>query len=430
MDNERMMVLSMLQEGKISVEEANALLEALAEAHGDAEGAPSEGEKAERKGNDARDDGTAHNRAEAEGDQTHEKRGPFSFGGFGSGQFGGGPEGLFGIKMPDLGETFRTVLDGVRSTIQNAAEFGENISEGFGFGPAHADETREFGGEVGAHGHIRISNKYGDVRVCGDDGTELKGSADIRAYGRDTDAARAVLQDILIVSEPEDDGWMVECKVEPYSRASVDLMITVPRGFAVSVTAASGDVRAEDIDGVLTAASLSGDVYATRIDVAGQVIADPNTDTATGAHQLGTKSGDLVVETIGGTVSCSSASGDMTIRGVTGGVTATTASGDVVITDGMGTVHASSVSGDVRVALRELGTEPITMNAVSGDVQLTVPLEQPLNVAAQTTSGSIRCSAHLDEVNEDYRHLNGRRGEEGVPIQLSTVSGDIAIREA
>ncbi|WP_377269425.1 DUF4097 domain-containing protein [Peterkaempfera sp. SMS 1(5)a] len=164
--------------------------------------------------------------------------------------------------------------------------------------------------------------------------------------------------------------------------------------------------------------------------------------------ELGTVSSDSVVSGISGRVTVRGASGDTTLVRVSGRVEASSVSGDIdaqavsgelrmqTVSGGLTVVegtadrlHANSVSGSITVDLDCHGPADVHLNTVSGEVAVRVPHPADTRVEAGTSSGQV--SSAFDELRIDgswgARRLSGRLGAGTGKLQVTTVSGSVAL---
>jgi DUF4097 and DUF4098 domain-containing protein YvlB len=143
---------------------------------------------------------------------------------------------------------------------------------------------------------------------------------------------------------------------------SGDITVHGTRG-EVSVTAQSGDVDVDDVNGRLEVRSFSGEITAANI---------------TGPVDIGTQSGDLRLSDVRGDIEVSNTSGDITLRGITAKfVRAKTTSGDVIydgIIDPAGRYELTSHSGDVRLRVPRDAAAQLTVSTWSGEIESDFPI--------------------------------------------------------
>ena len=429
MQDERSVILNMLKEGKISVEEAEALLEVL-----------SEGEKEESGGFATADTGKSGERdphkvvftidasdekRRKAGHRRRDRQADGTSGGFN-----------FDFDLGGLKESLRETMKGVSEAVKDVMgelsdlDLGNEIFRAMGKIRSEAsDETTE---SVGGATRLSISNKWGDIRVTGDDlrvtGVDAAtdaatGTVTVRAkataWGRSQAEADEAIAKVGVRLEQEGDTWYVRSGLEqaPLGRVRVDYEITLPRRMSVSVSSASGDIWIEELDGEQSITTLSGDI----------TVADLGSDPSA-AQVMKTKSGDVVGGALTGDISLSSLSGDVEINGFAGNLQVATQSGDITIQDGSGSVQLKTMSGDIDTALGTLGEKPISITSVSGDIELEIPGGSAVDVRAKSVSGQVGVEIDLD-VEKSTEHLVvGVANGGGLELAVASVSGDISIQ--
>lgn len=89
------------------------------------------------------------------------------------------------------------------------------------------------------------------------------------------------------------------------------------------------------------------------------------------------------------------------------------------------------MNGTVEVSLRTLPAagQPVEVKNVNGAVSVALPAGAGVDLSAKTVNGAIVNDAGLTE-NEARlvgHTLNGRLGDGGTPVRLSTVNGSIQV---
>ena len=241
-------------------------------------------------------------------------------------------------------------------------------------------------------------------------------------------------------------------------------------GSSVEVFLATGAVRVHGTDDArLTVRSRDG----RAMDEAVEVEASPGRvriRDAAGEFRLGPirlpsrRSADLDLEVPRGTtLTVRSLSGDLDATGIRGASRWTTASGDIRLVVETGPVSIETMSGDA--LLTGEGSLAVTGRSVSGDLRITAPLLDGLDLAS--TSGDVRVEGELragarhviasvsgdvhlatgSPVRVDTRTIagdvratgphrteggRGRRivviGAGSTPVEIRTTSGDISLR--
>jgi DUF4097 and DUF4098 domain-containing protein YvlB len=191
-------------------------------------------------------------------------------------------------------------------------------------------------------------------------------------------------------------------------RRSVEVWIAIraPQGADVRVAAASADTRARGRFGVFAVQSASGDV---DVSAAGELDAktasgDVRAEEVEGSATVTTGSGDVTLGRVGATLSANSASGDVSVREAAADATVSTASGDVGL--------AAVVDGRVKV------------RSASGDLEVGIAKGSNVWVDARSLSGETTSEVELGD-----REPAGEGGPL-VELQAMTMSGDVSIVRA
>ncbi len=128
-------------------------------------------------------------------------------------------------------------------------------------------------------------------------------------------------------------------------------------------------------------------------------------------------SADVEIETV---------SGDSEIEGVRGAVMVDSVSGDVGLDGLAGSVRVKTVSGSVEATL---GTamDRITIETVSGAVDIEVPPETGGTVEAETVSGKMSAKDPGVSITErpGHKSASGKIGSGNTIIEIETVSGNV-----
>ncbi len=468
MDENVMRVLQMLQDGKISAQEAEMLIAALRGESASPSPGPQEKETKEEKS--------------------------FSF-------------AFEKIKPPkidldDLGERIskavakvqpekivRRVQAQLRTATRTGAHWGATVSakvrtwtegddtrpENSAGQPEHTDTHElEFHLESGAS--VFVENPLGNVKITGiADGPAVVSVRKV-VWGPRAEDLKGLAERMAVNMHGTDSRLDIKVEAPDFFRdGTVDLELRVPRSANVRAATHFGTVELSELDGTAEAATTSGnlllrdlngnargetasgDLTLERIGGSAAVASQSGDLSATDVRRgllANTASGDVRVTTIeGGRVECKSVSGDVkvenigveapldiTVESVSGDALLNNASGNIAIKAVSGDafanniaatrLQAQTVSGDVQVGLREAFSGTMQVNTVSGDVSITLPEGSNLRVSLSTTSGELRCDYDAQDVTATDTLWTGQLGTGAGTLNVQSISGDMHIRRA
>lgn len=258
---------------------------------------------------------------------------------------------------------------------------------------------------------LRIENPSGDVKIV-----RVEGLGSVRATARfrghdDLDAKEKADQYTLIVEESEP---MVLIRQPDVSGLEVDLYVEVSETVGVSVHTDSGEIDIEDTGAGAKVNCRSGDVKLRGLN---------------GSIEVNLNDGDLVVEDCESpAVSVESKSGDLTFRRLKGNLTVRTANGDIsAIECGCPTVSLESVSGSISLTASDPVTGTVNLRTVNGDVSVHLPVESDCRVTLSTLRGSVSCAHKLVDESRGEQRLTGRIGDGKGIVDISAVNGDVTL---
>jgi DUF4097 and DUF4098 domain-containing protein YvlB len=123
------------------------------------------------------------------------------------------------------------------------------------------------------------------------------------------------------------------------------------------------------------------------------------------------------ISTVNGAVEIENVGGDVKADSVNGNVTAAGLAGDVTL---------STVNGSVNANFARL-MKPVSLHSVNGGVTIALPSDANADVSAGTVNGGISSAFSL-AVKSHFpigQNLDGKLGEGGPAIKISTVNGGI-----
>jgi DUF4097 and DUF4098 domain-containing protein YvlB len=211
---------------------------------------------------------------------------------------------------------------------------------------------------------------------------------------------------------------------------SISYEIVVPVETRLRSSSGSGEQNVSGLRGPAEASSGSGNLRLTNI---GDMV------------RAATGSGRISVEGVKGSVRASTGSGEILATGVAGGLHASTGSGsvtlrqtapgDVEVSTGSGTLQLEGVHGAVRaqtasgnILVEGEGQSSWRLSTASGSVTVRLPAQQGFTLRAHTVSGNVHTAREMTVQGTFGKHeLEGKVGDGGLMLDVSTVSGNIRV---
>ncbi len=359
------------------------------------------------------------------------------------------------------------------SRIKTWADWGEVRPSNAGHLPEHEEShEHEFHLEEGAE--ISIENPLGNVLITPADA----GSACVivRKCGwaaKQEDAVTAASQMEVTIHGTDVRLDIKASAPDSFKEGTVDMELRVPRNLrsvhvrtrfgtvavsgitaAVEVHSASGDITAARIDGDCRCETASGSVDVKEISgEANLVTTSGNITTASlkkglVAHSasgdinvVGVENGRLEAKSVSGDVSvhdvglaapveilCESISGDANITRANGALSLKAVSGDLCGSLlSSNSVRAQSVSGDIDLGIRQEFSGAVHVSTVSGDVKLAMPAGSSVRAALSTSQGDLKCEHDATDVTSSDTLWSGQLGNGTGTLNIQTISGDVII---
>ncbi len=322
-----------------------------------------------------------------------------------------GKDATQSVNWKEIADQARTSANKGFEALKDA---GEKISKGkFEFGFLHAHETRKIEMPLGldAGKSLRIENHCGDVKIVGGF-SEGHVVAVAKIKGSSVEDARDKANGYTLVIEESEE--LVLIKQPDMSGLSVDLNIQIPEKRFVEVKADAGDISILDTKSGARVTSRSGDIHLRQLN---------------GTVEVTAYSGDLKVEDVKTpNLTIESKSGDISLTRVEGNINARTASGDLKVVQSCGkTISIEAVSGDVHVDLDTPVTGSLNVRTVSGDSLVSVVDGSDCRVSLSTLRGEVTSSVSLDEEAKSDQRITGRLGDGKGSLDVSAVTGNVTL---
>lgn len=277
-----------------------------------------------------------------------------------------------------------------------------------------AQEIRvvEMGLAITAKQILKVENPCGDVRIHGSK-TESKVKATAKVRGIDQEEAKKRAAEYTLIIEESD--HQVNLRQPDISGVSVDLEIWVPPGTAVEAKTLSGNLMLADTKGRGKVSATSGNIALSGLNGIVEIVSQSGNVSIASS-----KTPSLSIENRSGDVSLTDIEGNMNVR---------TASGDLRVVRAKGkTISIESVSGDVHVDLAEPVTGNVAIRTVNGNAFVGVTDGCDCRVSLSTLRGTVSSSLELDDESKAEQHLSGTLGEGSGTLDVSAVNGSIHLK--
>jgi len=256
---------------------------------------------------------------------------------------------------------------------------------------------------------LRIENPIGDVRITGG---HAEGSvrAHAKVRGMDSDEALEKAEAYTIIIEESDHQVLI--RQPDVSGLNVNLDVHLNTEAGIEIRTVSGDITVADTKGAARVHTMSGGISLKGLD---------------GAIEVHSQSGDLTLsDSQSTTATLEVKTGDITLTKVKGNLAARSASGDVKLLEcGGKTISVESVTGDVAVDLIDPVSGSVSVRTVNGDAEVRVADGSDCRVSLSTLKGDVTCSVELVDEARQSQHVTGRLGDGNGTLDVSAVNGDI-----
>ncbi len=296
----------------------------------------------------------------------------------------------------------------------------------------HFERTLKVSGPV----ELEVGTGSGNITVRTGDAASVRVSATIRATNAwfgDADAEKKVRyleanppieqhDNIIKIGQIEDR--------ELQRNISISYELQVPAETRLRTGTGSGDQSVEGVRGPWDASTGSGSLKGSNI---GSEV------------RASSGSGRIELDRVKGSVRASTGSGPIHATGIAGGLRASTGSGtvtleqtapgDVEVTTGSGSIRLNGVRGALR-AHTASGTITVEgepsgawrLQTASGSVTARLPAKTGFTLHARTVSGTIHTAREMTvQGTISRREIEGKAGDGGFLLDVSTVSGNIHI---
>jgi len=309
-------------------------------------------------------------------------------------------------------EVGRQIKESVKKGLEHAKVQIEHVKKTGFFGAAETKDVElplpTLEGKV-----LKVEGYSGDIVITGGQ-VEGKVSAHALVRASDPEDAKKKLEEYMLIIEESDHSVII--KQPSISGLSVDLAVSVAGKVAVESRTHSGDICILDTGMSARVSSHSGDIHIRNVE---------------GMVEVNLNSGDVTLEdSKSSDINIENRTGDVTLRRTEGNVNVRTASGDVRLMSCQGgTVALESVTGDISVDVAAPISKAFNVRTVNGDAAVSIPEGCDCRVSLSTLNGDTSCDIELEDKVKSGEHVTGRLGSGTGNLDVSAVNGDISLKQ-
>jgi DUF4097 and DUF4098 domain-containing protein YvlB len=371
---ERMAILKMLSEDKISVDEAEKLLKAVGE-----ESSAGTGEKRRERRDRSRREHPKNRELgdlmEEIGEEVRKAVKSVQASEIGRVVSQEVNRAVGSLQRMDVGGMVGDIVEGVKDAVSETVE---------GAGARNAVEEMEWNLDGAGLARIEAETTSGQIKLAGTDGDKVSVRAYKKVKARTEEDAREFIKEVEVNAVREGDVIRVTNEhPKPIGGVNVEVgyVIECPRRVDVGLRLVNGNVHCRGIEGAVQAQSTNGNVRVAECK---------------GRIEARTRNGN------------------------------TSASLDELLQEGTFTTSNGNVGVELRV-----GRAPLTATTTNGNVKLELPTDFSGKLDAKTTNGQVRSDIELTSVEEKKGNLLvGQLGEGGeVEVRLHALNGNVYLKE-
>lgn len=396
-------ILSLMQQGTVTLEEAVELIEALYEVSPTSEPNPSPAESVAEEANGS----------------TNPVRGLFD-------QILRAAEeavratgqAVRSVNWQQIGRSVREQtqrsLDELRKTLQELEQADWSLGR---WGKYEADLHQTMDIAIDGGQSLSINLPAGDLHIIGGfDGGRVE--AAIRLRGANPQAVEQAKAHYSLTVEQTEEGIRIRApELDGDLRQKVDMTLRIPRQVNLQVRLErKGDIEVEKIDGSLDLRTPHGDIHLRHIR---------------GSATLETVHGDVhITDLQGERVAITTVNGDTYLHDLRVDTLTLQATNGDAETERLAArqLTIETVRGDIAVDLLEPIRGEVHLTTVNGDITVEVPDGNDCRVRMQTTAGEIECGLECRQVEVERHRYTGIAGDGTGILALETVHGDLRVQ--
>jgi len=319
-----------------------------------------------------------------------------------------------GMETVDWGEVSKQARQSAKKGLDTLKAGIEDISKGkvnIGWLLIHEEREITLPLTLPNGKSLKIENAAGEIKVVG--GFEVGSvTANARFKGATSEEAKAKAEAYTLIIEESD--HLVEIRQPDVNGLTVDIEVQLPGHGNVNIHSDSGNIQLIDTKGGCRVEGKSGNVVLRGLH---------------GIVEVATASGNISVEdTEGASLTIENRSGNIRAARTKGNLKARTASGDITVTMSSGKVLSfETASGNVTVDLDEAVTGTLNVRTVDGNAMASIPDGSDCRVSLSTLRGVVHSGIALEDEARAESRITGKLGAGTGTLDISAVTGNITL---
>ncbi|MCS7301627.1 MAG: DUF4097 domain-containing protein [Fimbriimonadales bacterium] len=321
------------------------------------------------------------------------------------------------VNWQQIGQSVREQtqrgIDELRRTLEQLEKGDWSLGQ-WGKYEADLQQTMDFAIDGGQS--LSIELPAGDLHITGGfDGGRVE--ADVRLRGATPQSVEQAKQTYSLTVEQTEQGVRITApELQGNLRQRVNLRLRLPREVNLRVRLEhKGDIEVEKLDGAVDLRTPHGDIHLRHLH---------------GSVKLETVNGDVHLSDLQGErVAITLVNGDAVLKDLRADAVEIQATNGDTETERVVARNwkVETVRGDITLDLLEPVQGEVRLTTVKGDITVELPDGNDCRVQMHTTAGDIACALECREVQSDRHHYTGVAGEGTGTLALETVHGNLRI---
>lgn len=274
-------------------------------------------------------------------------------------------------------------------------------------------------------GKLRVETQGGEIRVSAATDSVVRVTAKQKIRASSEAEADELLKKLELTFEQNGNDVRVASKYGErpsgfsfgsWPPVQVDIVVTVPAGFATDLNTSGGGITVGDLAGPAVLRTSGGSIKVGKMG---------------GSVDAKTSGGGISLESAGGPVTLKTSGGSISVGRVTGPADLNTSGGSIKIDGAAGTLRAHTSGGSIRASLTGPLLGDCSLTTSGGSVRVTVDKQAAFRLDASTSGGGVDAEGltiTLEKSSRGRDQLSGAVNGGGPLLKLRSSGGGISVR--